>query len=71
MELTKSRLAEQIDRNAPELLKSLPQWVLWRYQQPRPGQNQPPAMSAAVQIRIFPPSEICPENSINFANLWV
>jgi primase-polymerase (primpol)-like protein len=38
--LASSELAEQIDRNAPELLKSLPQWVLWRYQ-PVAGKDKP------------------------------
>lgn len=31
--ITSSKLAERIKSDAPELLKSLPQWVLWRYQQ--------------------------------------
>ena len=33
MILTKSELAGRIESNVPELLKSLPQWVLWKYQQ--------------------------------------
>jgi primase-polymerase (primpol)-like protein len=33
-------LAERIERNAPELLKSLPQWVMWKYQH-IPGKPKP------------------------------
>jgi len=31
--VTNSELTEQIDSSVPSLLKSLPQWVIWRYQQ--------------------------------------
>lgn len=40
MKVTKAELAERIESNAPELLKSLPQWVLWKYQQV-PGKDKP------------------------------
>jgi putative DNA primase/helicase len=35
-----SQAAERIDRNTPELLKSLPQWVVWKYQH-IPGRDKP------------------------------
>jgi len=40
MELIDSDLAGRIEGNVPELLKSLPQWVLWKYQH-IPGKDKP------------------------------
>ena len=54
MKLTSSELAERIDRNAPEQLKALPQWVLWKYQQvvgkdkPKKPPFQPTGRAASV-----------------------
>ena len=39
-ELINCKLAERIEHNAPELLKSLPQWVMWKYQH-IPGKPKP------------------------------
>jgi putative DNA primase/helicase len=54
LKLTSSELAERIDNNAPELLKSLPQWVMWKYQQvagkdkPKKPPYQPTGRAASV-----------------------
>ena len=40
LKLTNCELAARIESNAPELLKSLPQWVLWKYQH-IPGKDKP------------------------------
>ena len=75
-ELANRELAERIDNNAPEHLKSLPQWVMWKYQ-PIPGKpkpKKPPFTASGKAAAVNDPATWCSyrqaKTTLENSNAW-